>query len=105
MPQNKYLKILLLLLATFCSVDAFASADDPMFTSEMVKYFAYFFGVSITVAVGTMAQSKVATAAMEGIARNPSADDKFFKPLVVSLALMESLVILMFATIFFFIQQ
>ncbi|TVQ98372.1 MAG: hypothetical protein EA398_13370 [Deltaproteobacteria bacterium] len=42
---------------------------------------------------GTTAQGRAASHALEGIARNPGAADKMFTPLLLSLALMESLVI------------
>jgi F-type H+-transporting ATPase subunit c len=42
---------------------------------------------------GAFGQSKVATAAMEGIARNPEAAGKIITPMIISLALIESLVI------------
>lgn len=42
---------------------------------------------------GAMAQGKAATAALEGIARNPAAADKLFTPMIIALALIESLVI------------
>ncbi len=42
---------------------------------------------------GSLGQAKVGAAALEGIARNPSAQDKIFVPMVIGLALIESLVI------------
>ncbi len=52
--------------------------------------------MAIAAAVGTYSQSRAASAALEGIARNPQARDPIFVPLILSLALMESLVILSF---------
>ncbi len=49
--------------------------------------------ISLATIGGAIAQGKVATAAMEGIARNPEASGKIFTPLIISLALIESLVI------------
>lgn len=49
--------------------------------------------IGIAVLGGAFAQGKVAASAMEGIARNPEASTKIFTPLIVSLALIESLVI------------
>ena len=43
---------------------------------------------------GTLGQSKAAAAALEGIARNPGAANKVQTPMILGLALMESLVIL-----------
>jgi F-type H+-transporting ATPase subunit c len=42
---------------------------------------------------GALAQGKAASAALEGIARNPAAADKLFTPMIIALALIESLVI------------
>lgn len=42
---------------------------------------------------GALGQAKAATAALEGIARNPSASGKIFIPMIIGLALIESLVI------------
>ncbi len=59
-------------------------------------------GLAIGLAVlgGTSAQGKAAASALEGIARNPAAGDKLFTPLILSLALIESLVILAFLVSF-----
>jgi F-type H+-transporting ATPase subunit c len=55
-------------------------------------------GIMMGLAVlgGTLGQSRAAAAALEGIARNPAASDKFTVPLILSLALMESLVLFAF---------
>lgn len=52
-------------------------------------------GLAIALACfgGALAQGKVSTAAMEGIARNPEAAGKIMTPMIISLALIESLVI------------
>ena len=50
--------------------------------------------------IGTYSQSRAAVAALEGIARNPQAADKIQTPLIISLALIESLVILGFVIAF-----
>lgn len=52
--------------------------------------------MAVAVAFGTFSQSRAATVALEGIARNPQAVDKVQTPLILSLALMESLVIFAF---------
>ncbi len=52
-------------------------------------------GLAIGIAAvgGALGQGRAATAALEGIARNPSAADKLFTPMILGLALIESLVI------------
>ena len=65
-----------------------------------VKYVAYFFTMAIAAYGGTAAQSKTASVALEGIARNPSAADKIQTPMILGLALMESLVIFTLISVF-----
>ncbi len=43
--------------------------------------------------VGILMQARTAMAALEGIGRNPAASGKFMTPMILALALMESLVI------------
>jgi F-type H+-transporting ATPase subunit c len=45
---------------------------------------------------GAMGQGRAAAAALEGIARNPSASGKVFTPFILGLALIESLVLMAF---------
>ena len=66
------------------------------------QVFALAAGFTITVAAigGAAAQGKAASAALEGIARNPAAADKLFTPMIIALALIESLVIYAFVISF-----
>lgn len=52
-------------------------------------------GLAIGVAAfgGGLGQGRAVAAALEGIARNPSASDRIFTPMILGLALIESLVI------------
>ena len=52
-------------------------------------------GIAVAVAAlgGGIGQGIAVGAALEGIARNPNASDKIFTPMIVGLALIESLVI------------
>jgi F-type H+-transporting ATPase subunit c len=45
---------------------------------------------------GALGQGRAAAAALEGIARNPGAQNKIFTPMILGLALIESLVLLSF---------
>lgn len=49
---------------------------------------------------GALGQAKAAAAALEGIARNPTAQGKIFVPMIIALALIESLVLLAFVIAF-----
>ena len=59
-------------------------------------------GLTITAAAigGAMAQGKTASSALEAIGRNPSAQNKIFVPMIVALALIESLVIYALVVVF-----
>ena len=52
-------------------------------------------GIAIGVAAfgGGLGQGRAVSAALEGIARNPSASNRIFTPMIIGLALIESLVI------------
>ncbi len=99
-------KVLLFAVTTLASAAAFAqeaaataAANSNTSSAGLVAIGA---GIAIGLAVfgGTSAQGKAAAAALEGIARNPAAGDKLFTPLILSLALIESLVILAFLVAF-----
>ena len=63
------------------------------FDAASYKALAAGLGIGIAAFGGALGQGRAAQAALEGIARNPSAADKMFTPLILSLALIESLVI------------
>ncbi len=60
-------------------------------------------GLAIGLAVlgGAMGQGRAAASALEGIARNPGAASKIQTPMILALALVESLVLLAFLIAFF----
>lgn len=83
-------------MVAFWSAAAFAQgagAADNNFTAQGM--FALAAGLSIAIAAfgGAIGQGRAASAALEGIARNPGAAGKLFTPLILGLALIESLVI------------
>ena len=51
------------------------------------------FAIAIAAAFGALGQSKGLAAALEGIARNPAASGKLVTPMIIGLAMIESLVI------------
>jgi F-type H+-transporting ATPase subunit c len=57
-------------------------------------------GPALTIAIaafgGALAQGRTAAAALEGISRNPAAQGKVFVPMIIGLALIESLVLYAF---------
>jgi F-type H+-transporting ATPase subunit c len=62
---------------------------------ERDKFIAIAAGIGIAIAAfgGALGQGKTAAAALGGIARNPGASGKIFTPMILGLALIESLVI------------
>ena len=56
--------------------------------------------IAIAAFGGAIGQGRTATAALEGIARNPAASDKIFIPMIIGLALIESLVLYAFVIAF-----
>ena len=53
-------------------------------------------GLALAAFGGALGQGRTASAALEGIARNPSAADRMFVPMIIGLALIESLVLYTF---------
>ena len=58
-------------------------------------------GIGMAVFGGALGQGRAASAALEGIARNPQAAPKIQTPMIIALALTESLVLLAFVIAFF----
>ena len=74
---------------------ATAFAQDGEGSSEVGKWAALAAGLAIGIAAAGcgLGQGRAAAAALEGIARNPGASDKLFTPMIIGLALIESLAI------------
>ncbi len=79
-------------VAVLSSTAAFAADAAPDLTKG-------YLGIGAALAIGLAAlgggigQGRAASAALDGIARNPQASGKIFVPMIVGLALIESLVI------------
>ncbi len=72
---------------------AFATADEN--AADNIWGIAIGAGIGIGLAAfgGALAQGRAAAAALDGIARNPGASGRIFTPMILGLALIESLVI------------
>lgn len=91
-------KTILRLVALFAPLMVTGSAfaqDAPSNEHDvlMAAYIAAGLAIGVAALGGALGQGRAATAALEGIARNPNASGKLFTPLILSLALIESLVI------------
>jgi F-type H+-transporting ATPase subunit c len=92
-------KVLVGLVAILGSVPAWAQETHAVATTTDAGgkgLYALGAGLLLGLAAlgGTLGQGKIGGAAMDGIARNPQASKEMFTPMIVALALVESLVIL-----------
>lgn len=100
MNRKKLIISLLITIGVLAvSAVAFAQTADPnaaaVAKADVSKWAALGGGLCIAIAAfgGALGQGRAAAAALDGIARNPSAADKLFTPMILGLALIESLVI------------
>ena len=95
MLRKTVLFTLALLAVALVAVPAIAMAQQAQLGDEVKKFVALAAGLGIGIAAfgGALGQGRAAAAAVEGIARNPGASGKVFTPMILGLALIESLVI------------
>lgn len=87
-------KMFLVMATMFVSVSAFAQeATAAVATDRGLVAIAAALAICVSVFGGAIAQGKTASTALEGIARNPAASGKLLIPMILGLALIESLVI------------
>lgn len=79
-----------------------AEAGDNASTVTKYRYVAAAFGFAIAAAAGAIGQSRIASAAVEGAARNPGAAGRIQTMMILGLALIESLVL--FALLIVFVK-
>lgn len=86
------------------SVMVFASEEARSVSSGLAidpyRSLAAALAIGLAVAAGAFAQARTASSALDAIARNPAAQGKIFIPMIISLALIESLVIYAFVIAF-----
>jgi F-type H+-transporting ATPase subunit c len=82
-------------VVTLFATAAFAAEGATGEEKEFFKWLAAAagFGLAIAAFGGALGQGRTASAALDGIARNPGASGKIFTPMILGLALIESLVI------------
>jgi len=86
------LSFFFVLLAAGVAMAADGSPDNAFTQGSFIALGAGL-GLGIAAFGGALGQGRTAAAALEGIARNPGASDKIFTPMILGLALIESLVI------------
>ena len=82
----------LLVLAAAAPAFAAAEAGEGLALRGLLAFSAGF-AIAIAAAFGALGQSRGLAAALEGIARNPAASGKLVTPMIIGLAMIESLVI------------
>jgi len=91
-------KLTMMMITLFGAVPAFAEEavhEAAAASSGNAGMIALAAGLAIGIAAcgGALGQGKIGASAMDGIARNPQAAKAMFVPMIVGLALVESLVI------------
>ncbi len=94
-------KLIVAMVAMLASVSAFAQEAAPaaheaaasVASDRGLVAIAAAIAIALSVFGGAMAQGKTAATALDGIARNPAASGKLLIPMILGLALIESLVI------------
>jgi len=90
-PLAAFACAMLLPVAAFAQEKAAAAGggSDPKFGA----YLGAGLAMGLAVLGGGMGQGRAAASALEGIARNPSAQSKIQTPMIIALAMIESLVL------------
>lgn len=92
--KNFSKKMIVALAATMVAAPAFAQEAAAAATSDKgLVSIAAALAIGLAAFGGAMAQGKAASSALEGISRNPAASGKILTPMIIGLALIESLVI------------
>lgn len=89
-------KMIVAMVALLATTPAFAqeAAQAAVVSSDRgLVAIAAAIAIALSVFGGAMAQGKTAATALDGIARNPAASGKLLIPMILGLALIESLVI------------
>ncbi len=92
--KKTWLRLLAFVTPLLATATAFAQEAGSN-QQDVGKFAALAAGLAIAIAAAGcgLGQGRAAAAALEGIARNPNASDKLFTPMILGLALIESLAI------------
>lgn len=89
--KRKMLGFVTLALTMLVASTAFAQEGGS--SGGNINFVAAYLGLGIAAFGGALGQGRVGAAALTGIARNPNAADRIQTPMIIALALIESLVI------------
>jgi F-type H+-transporting ATPase subunit c len=103
-PKKLALAALTFSAAFLVPLLAFAQGDDRAGSNQFdVRAYAAVgagFAIGLAVLGGALGQGRAAAAALEGISRNPGASARIQTPMILGLALIESLVLIAFVIAF-----
>jgi F-type H+-transporting ATPase subunit c len=99
MSFRKTLLLIATLILAFGTTMAFADGGAAV-TGDAYQSIGAALAIGLAAFGGALGQGKTAAAALEGIARNPAAQGKIFVPMIIGLALIESLVLYAFVIAF-----
>jgi F-type H+-transporting ATPase subunit c len=91
---------LCLLVMSICAMPAFAQGGEAPHAATNWVAITSGFAMALAVALAALGQSRVASAACEGLARNPAARPGIQLALILGLAFIESLVLFTLVIIF-----
>jgi F-type H+-transporting ATPase subunit c len=97
MNFRKALMLVGLFMLAFSSI---AFGQDGAAAGDQYASLGAALAIGIAALGGALGQGRAAAAALEGIARNPAASGKIFVPMIIGLALIESLVLYAFVIAF-----
>lgn len=100
--MKKFVITMLTIVGTLVALPAFAAQHgEPSALASLGSLaFAAAFAMGLAAFGGAAGQSKTAAAALEGIARNPQSAPKVQTPMIIALAMIESLVLFTFVIAF-----
>jgi F-type H+-transporting ATPase subunit c len=101
--SKKTLALAAVPFVTFLTSNAFAqeaAASANKFDAQSMAALGAGIAIGLAVLGGGLGQGKAAAAALEGISRNPGAAGRIQTPMILGLALIESLVLFAFAIAF-----
>jgi F-type H+-transporting ATPase subunit c len=90
----KILSALLFAAVSFLTASTAFAADGGGSSRELGLAIGAGLAIGLAALGGGLGQGRAASAALEGISRNPQASGKIFTPMIIALALTESLVLL-----------
>ena len=101
MSKNKLALAIFAMLSLPTSAFAQGGAAEVGGTAQAMAALGAGIAIGLAVLGGGLGQGRAAAAALEGISRNPGAAPKIQTPMILSLALIESLVLFGFLIAFF----